>query len=67
MFILQLQCQWQPKSAFSCHFPNALMKVLVKFIKILGSVKLHIGDSWGKSEMHKCPRINVLSVATHKY
>ena len=34
--------------------------------KISGSVKLHIGDSWGKPERHKCPQINVLSVATHK-
>ena len=35
--------------------------------KISGSVKLHIGDSWDKPEMHKCPRINVLSVTTHKF
>ena len=34
--------------------------------EISGSVKLHIGDSWGKPEIHKCPHINVLSVATHK-
>ena len=27
--------------------------------RISGSVKLHIGDSWDKPEMHKCPRINV--------
>ena len=30
-----------------------------------GSVKLHIGDSWGrKVTTHKCPRINVLNVET---
>ena len=35
-------------------------------IQISGSVKLHIGDSRGKPEMHKCRHINVLSVAMHK-
>ena len=28
-------------------------------IAISGSVKLHIGDSWGKPEMHKHPCLNV--------
>ena len=33
--------------------------------RISGSVKLHIGDSWGrKVTMHKCPRINDLNVET---
>ena len=34
--------------------------------QISGSIKLHIGDLWGKPEMHKCPRMNVLTVAMHK-
>ena len=42
------------------------MKNPKKFKNISESVKLHIGDLRDKPEVHKCPRINVLSVATHK-
>ena len=44
---------------------NAQQNQKEQKIQISGSVKLHIGDSWGKPEMHKCPGINVLSVVMH--